>query len=97
MTAKEKNLIKRAIHLIHHEDDYNAGMDILSKLVGIEPMDLSGLKNVDLKDIRTGPTTVFKGGDVNSVIDEFIGQMMGQPIDEEERPTVGFDYKNKQQ
>jgi len=36
MTKKEKKLIKKAIRLIHHDDDYYGGMDILAKMVGWE-------------------------------------------------------------
>ena len=34
MTKKEKELIKKAIRLIHHDSEYYTGMDILAKLVG---------------------------------------------------------------
>jgi len=34
MTKKEKELIKKAIRYIHHEDDYFTGINILAELVG---------------------------------------------------------------
>lgn len=34
MTKKEKELIKKAIKLIHSNNEYYEGMDILAKLVG---------------------------------------------------------------
>ncbi len=53
MTKKEKKLIKRAIHLIHYEDEYYEGMDILAKLVGykeVKPI-WDELKTVDVRDL----------------------------------------------
>ena len=40
MTKKEKELIKKAIRHIHHDDDYFTGMNILAKLVGWKTYEL---------------------------------------------------------
>lgn len=36
MTKKERQLIRQAIRLIHQEDNYEDGMDILAKLAGLD-------------------------------------------------------------
>ena len=41
MDKEEVDKIKRAIHLIHREDKYFEGMNILARLVGIPEADLS--------------------------------------------------------
>jgi len=83
MTAKEKALIKLAIRLIHTEDDYYGGMNILWKLIGEKPLDLN-LKEVSIKDIHNGPVGPFQD------------PLQSLLPDNDSRP-VGFNYKNKQQ
>ena len=36
MTKKERQLIRQAIQLIHQEDNYDDGMDILANLAGLD-------------------------------------------------------------
>ena len=36
MTKKERQLIRQAIRLIHQEDNYEDGMDILAELAGLD-------------------------------------------------------------
>ncbi len=36
MTKKDRQLIRQAIRLIHQEDDYLGGMDILARLAGLD-------------------------------------------------------------
>jgi hypothetical protein len=36
MTTKEKDQLRRAIHLIHVQADYYGGMNILAKLAGMD-------------------------------------------------------------
>ena len=85
MTAPEKALIRLAIKLIHTEDDYYGGMNILWKLIGEGPSEAQKavdiIEEVSIKEIREGPLGPFEFGDE----------------DDEERKPVGFDYKNKQQ
>jgi len=35
MTKRERTAIRKAIRLIHHEDNYYGGMDILARLAGL--------------------------------------------------------------
>jgi hypothetical protein len=54
MTKKEKILIQKAIDLIHMDDNYEEGMDILKRLIDpkwISPID--NLRNIDLKTINS--------------------------------------------
>lgn len=60
MTEKEKETIRKAIHLIHTKDDYYGGMNILWELVGEKPIDLGNVKNTSIKDIHNGPEGPFK-------------------------------------
>ena len=88
MTAPEKALVRKAIKLIHQEDDYYGGMDILWKLIGETPTDHGELKEMDIKEIL--------GHDGGTSIDPKAG-MESFTFDDEERKPMGFDYKNKQQ
>jgi len=36
MNKKEKAQLRRAIHLLHHENDYDGGMEILVRLAGLK-------------------------------------------------------------
>ena len=88
MTAKEKALVRLAIKLIHAEDDYQGGMNILWKLIGETPPDTGEIKQMDLKEI-------IYGHDGGQPIDPTNGMETWE--NEEEKRPVGFDYKNKQQ
>lgn len=43
MTDQERKAIRKAIRLIHHDNDYYGGMDILARLAGLR------VKNVEVK------------------------------------------------
>lgn len=51
MTKKEKELIKKAISLIHHKGDHYGGLNILAKMVGWEPVNMVDWKSVNIIDI----------------------------------------------
>lgn len=45
MTDQERKAIRKAIRLIHHENDYYGGMDILARLAGLR------VRSVDVKPV----------------------------------------------
>lgn len=57
MTAKDRAAVKRAIDLIHREDDYDGGMAILCRLAGIQndPIETVPCSPADLAAIFEKP------------------------------------------
>jgi len=50
VTKKERQLIKRAIFLLHHSNEYYEGMNILAKLVGYESFEPE-IKSCEIADL----------------------------------------------
>lgn len=66
MTKRERAQIIEAIHLIHDQDDYDGGMAILARLVGLETALMrierkhGPIKSIPITEVARGPNREFK-------------------------------------